>query len=634
MSLEEYKKAQKAGQKSYHEYLSAGKYPFLPSLLEMLPDGAVLQESKLGLVQIPIELIAGTYTAGRQNAFAPNFMPLLQLGTEFASKWSSLSEAHIEEGIHDPILAYEYRNHFYVQEGNKRVSVLKYYGAVSVPGEVIRILPTKNNETDNIIYYEFVDFYKYSQVNYILFNKKGSYARLTELLGIEPETMWSDEDKEFLYAVYYRFRNVYLEKGGNKLADTVGDAFLVYLEVMGYEDIKYKVPAEMKEDINKIWSEFGVRNQDKVELVLEPSQKSGILENINKILPVPITKKIKVAFIHDKTGETSSWTYAHELGRMYLDEIMGDQVETKAYMNALSDGDPEAVIEQAIEDGHNVIFTTTPQLNSASLKAAIEHPEVKLLNCSLNISHSYIRTYYARLHEAKVLTGIIAGALADHNKIGYIADYPIAGMVANINAFALGAQLANPRAKIYLKWSSVEGSNPLKEIMDEGITVYSSQDMINPGENRRIFGVNVIGEKTECVATAVTDWGKLYEKIIKTALSGSDVKDEKNKSLNYWWGIDADVVDVICSTRLQTGTKRLIELVKNNIANRSFIPFSGELYAQDGVCIQKEGMLTPEEIVSMDWLAENIVGSIPKMEDLKPEARAVAKLQSIEKTKE
>ena len=58
----------------------------------------------------------------------------------------------------------------------------------------------------------------------------------------------------------------------------------------------------------------------------------------------------------------------------------------------------------------------------ASLKQAIAHPKAKILNCSLNISHKYIRTYYARMYEAKYLTGVIAGVMAKSDKIGYVAS--------------------------------------------------------------------------------------------------------------------------------------------------------------------------------------------------------------------
>ena len=44
-----------------------------------------------------------------------------------------------------------------------------------------------------------------------------------------------------------------------------------------------------------------------------------------------------------------------------------------------------------------------PQLMKASLKVAVEHPEVKILNCSLNEPSKHIRTYYARMYEAKFI---------------------------------------------------------------------------------------------------------------------------------------------------------------------------------------------------------------------------------------
>ena len=130
MSLNDYNKALRLGEKSYQEHLMHGTYPYLQVLEELLSHTDVVSEVPLGLVQIPIKLIAGTYAVGRRTAFAPNFMPLLNPGSEFAFKWSNLCDSHLAEGIRDPIKAYEFMNRFYVVEGNKRVSVLKYFDAV------------------------------------------------------------------------------------------------------------------------------------------------------------------------------------------------------------------------------------------------------------------------------------------------------------------------------------------------------------------------------------------------------------------------------------------------------------------------------------------------------------------------
>ena len=149
------------------------------------------REVSLGLVQIPLAQVVGTKTAGRSNSFSSNFMPILDPNSEFASKWMTLSTAQQEEGITDPIIAYEYMNKFYVLEGNKRVSVLKYYDAVSVMGQVTRILPKKTDDYDVKLYYEFVDFYSLSEINYLYFSKLGSFEKLQTVVGKKPGEVWS-----------------------------------------------------------------------------------------------------------------------------------------------------------------------------------------------------------------------------------------------------------------------------------------------------------------------------------------------------------------------------------------------------------------------------------------------------------
>ena len=180
--LEDYKSALRAGQRAYRARIARGQSPYLAVLDDVLKGVDIVAQEPLGLVEIPAESIVGTKTSGRHTAFAPNFMPLLEPDTEFAVKWSNLCDAHLEEGIHTPIIAFEYMNRFYVQEGNKRVSVLKYYGAVKIPGTVTRLIPARTEDLENKIYYEFLDFYKLSKVNYVHFSKLGGYNKLQTLV--------------------------------------------------------------------------------------------------------------------------------------------------------------------------------------------------------------------------------------------------------------------------------------------------------------------------------------------------------------------------------------------------------------------------------------------------------------------
>ena len=105
--------AQRLGQKYYRECVFRGKNPYQHSLSEVFNDNLAAGRVDVGLVDIPMEQIVGTTTTGRTNAFAGNFMPLLHESSEFAGKWISLCEAHLNAGgISDPIVCCEDRGRF------------------------------------------------------------------------------------------------------------------------------------------------------------------------------------------------------------------------------------------------------------------------------------------------------------------------------------------------------------------------------------------------------------------------------------------------------------------------------------------------------------------------------------------
>lgn len=593
------------------------------------------REIPLGIVQIPSELLVGTKTAGRSSAFSKSFYPLLKEDTEFAAKWKELYQAHLNEGIRDPIKAYEFMNKFYVEEGNKRVSVLKFFDAVSIPGNVIRIVPPRTDDKENKIYYEFMDFYSLSGINYIWFSQEGSFAKLQRLVGKRPDEVWSEDDKLTFSSIFSRFTAEYKANGGDKLPIEPGDAFLSFIKVYDYHTLDDMTSAELKAKLIKSWDEFQLLiTDDSLELQMDPTKDTEVKKNIfARLIPVS-TPKQHVAFIHEKTAKTSGWTYSHELGRMHLEEAFADQISTTCYNNATEEN-AEELLNKAIADGNNLIFTTSPPLMKASLKVAIEHPEVKILNCSLNTSHKYIRTYYARMYEAKFLMGAVAGAMSRNGKIGYIADYPIFGMTANINAFALGAKMVNPRAKIFLEWSTLKDHDVMEAFKRNEVHYISGQDMIIPGEASRHFGLYRADEESPLnLAMPIWHWGKFYEKMIRNIMDGSfkyDNATANTKGLNYWWGMSAGIIDVICSKHLPIGTARLVDLLKQTICQGDFNPFSGVLYSQKGL-VQRDAdkVMSPEEIVTMDWLAENVIGFIPKMDDLIEKAKPVVKLQGID----
>lgn len=631
MALEDYDKALKMGQKVYRQQLSKGQYPYLPILDNILKYMDVQREIYIGLVDIPLDQIVGTRTEGRSHAFASNFMPLLDGESEFAYKWQNLSIAHEREGIRDPVKLYEFMNQYYVEEGNKRVSVLKFYEAVSVPANVYRIMPTWSEDKNVRIYYEFVHFFDLTGLTTVYFSHTGGFKALVEETGNSATERWSEEEILMLRSLINRFSLVFDKKKMEQLSITLGDALLKLIQIYDYASLCEDSVDALKKKVEKVWEELEILSEeDTVELKLDPAEKpSGTVGMIKKIL-VPSVTKYKVAFVNEKTPKTSAWTYSHDLGRAHLQNTYPG-LQIAVYNDALREGKPAEVIEQAIEDGGDIIFTTSPRLLDASVKVAVEHPEVIILNCSLNTSFKTVRTYYGRMYEAKFLSGLVAGAMCQNNDIGYVADYPLYGMIANINAFARGVQMTNPKARVKLFWSKLKDQDNLEEELGK-LSYVCGQELIMPNSPSRSFGLySKDGEKSENLIAPVWNWGQYYVRILENIRHGIWKSEEERKALNYWWGLSAGVVSAICSKSMPSGVRKLVGVMQESIKRGDLRVFDGALRAQNGVIISNEdhAQKTPQEIMTMDWLLHNIDGRIPTMKELTDEAKEVTRIQGV-----
>lgn len=278
----EYEKALALGQKEYKACQAKGLPLYPPVLDEVLAGVDTRGEVELGLVDVPIHLITGTRSAGRQRAFSPSFYPLLGADTELAAKWTALCSAHLSEGINEPIKVYEYLHDFYVQEGHKRVSVLRYFGAITIPAMVTRILPPDDGSLTSRIYQEYLDFYHLTGINYLWFTETGRFARLQSLLGKGPKEPWTREELQDLFLVYHRFLEVYDAKSARELLArkvTAGDALVMLITICGYSLLRDCTGPELKTTLARLRAELMViaqipRPQPPVKKLLQTVTKA------------------------------------------------------------------------------------------------------------------------------------------------------------------------------------------------------------------------------------------------------------------------------------------------------------------------------------------------------------------------
>ena len=626
-AMEDYLKALKLGQKEVRECQLRNR-PVNPEVLHQVVGELTADSSvQVGLVEIPAHRIVGTKTAGRISAFSPSFMPLLGRDTEFAAKWVDLCQAHLNEGIRDPIVCYEYYGNFYVQEGNKRVSVLKYFDSPRIPGIVHRVLPTPSEEPLYKAYLEFLEFFKCSGMYDVQFTAPGCFVRLCDAVGIPMGEKWKTEDVRRFRAYFQYFREAFTALGGDELDVSAEHALLVFLEVYEFSDLGKFSASELKARLEKTWDNIVARKFRAPAVKTDPPAPTVTPTRL--LTKLMGTDHLNVAFVHHRTAAASPWTRGHEAGRKYLEEVMGKHVTCRSYFGADTPELGEAILMDAIRDGADVIFTTTPLLIAPSLKISVQFPKVRILNCSLHMPYKTVRSYYCRVYEAKFITGAIAGAMAKNDRIGYVGTYPIHGEPAAINAFALGAQLTNPRAKIELKWSCLKG-NPTKELFDSGIRVISNRD--TPDEDRIYtdYGTYFYNDEGKSIplGSPVWRWGKFYEHVIESIRSGS--WDSGAQAVNYWWGIKAGVIDVSLTDKLPEGVRYLAEMLRGGLRRGLLDPFLRRIVDQNGI-LRTDGSrpLTPDELLKMDWLCENVIGHIPTLEEVIPESRATVKLLGV-----
>lgn len=635
-AIEQYHAAVRNGQKYQTACQARGEDPWPQVLQEILPNMSSASRVDIGETEIPIDLIIGTYADGRKSAFAGNFMPLLGDSTEFASKWIALCEAHLgEQGITDPIECYEYLGLFYVQEGHKRVSVLRSYDALTIRARVIRIMPEPSDAPAVQAYMEFVQFYRRSRLYVLRFEKPGSLRRLEAGLGMEEDHVWTDEDRLNFLSLFWKVREAcQTREGAGKKRLSPSETMLTCLDVYPYEQLLSLDRAEVARRVAALLPDLRfAAKEEPAGVSTEPDIPERSL--VSKIITGITRPTLNVAFVHVNDPKTSVWTRGHEEGRQYLEETLSGQIRTRSYV--VGEADADELMETAIvKDGAAVLIATAPTLLANARQAAALHPNVKVLVCALSVPYVGVRTYYSRIHEAKFISGAIAGTLCGKDPVGYIARYPILGVPAAVNAFAQGLRMTNPEARVLLEWSSL-GGNPEKRLWAAGARIISGHPI--PGN---IAGSISFGWSTALVAedgsylplaSDLWDWGKTYEQIIRSVLAGAwDKEAAPGTALNYWWGMSSGVIDVQLSDQLPDGVRQLAGILKTGIVSGAIQPFAGPIRDQTGSVRLREGeTFSTDEVMNMSWLREGVIGCIPDLDDLMPAARETTRLLALRK---
>jgi len=329
------------------------------------------------------------------------------------------------------------------------------------------------------------------------------------------------------------------------------------------------------------------------------------------------SEPLKVGFIYVGTINDNGYNFGHNQGRLYLEEKLGDAVETTYVENVPEGPDCERVLRELAQQGNKLIFATSFGFGDSVIKVAQQFPDVKFEHATGYMKADNVGLYNARFYEGRAVCGTIAGHMSKTGKAGYIGSFPIPEVVMGINAFVLAARKINPDFTIKPVYISTWNDPPkeadaARAMIDQGIDVIAQHTdgpaALQVAQERGIVGgfgqgADMSAFAPEAQLTAIIDhWGPHYVNSAQAVIDGTWTPGDT------WEGLKEDVVQMgPYGEKVPEDVRAAADAVKNGQIDGSFHIFTGPINDNTGAERVPAGVtMTDAELLSMDWYVEGV----------------------------
>lgn len=318
---------------------------------------------------------------------------------------------------------------------------------------------------------------------------------------------------------------------------------------------------------------------------------------------------IKVGVIHlSDPSEGSGYTYTHDLGIQGMQQNLGLSDEQIVRKINVADSDADATreaIKECIDEGCNIIFTTSWGYMETTAEMAEEYPDIYFSHGTGYLSNGKnFNNYFGRIYQARYLSGIVAGMNTTTNKIGYVAAMGSdnSEVTGGIDAFAIGIYSVNPDAQVYVKvtdsWYDPDAEKAAAEqLLDMGCDVITQHcDTSYPqtlAQERGVYGIGYNSDMSKeapdaCLCSVIWNWSAYYTSAVQSIIDGTW------DGSNYYGGMNENLVGITeLADFCADGTADKVKDAKRQI-------LSGEIGVFDGVIETNEGTTVGEEGKTLD----------------------------------
>jgi simple sugar transport system substrate-binding protein len=253
-------------------------------------------------------------------------------------------------------------------------------------------------------------------------------------------------------------------------------------------------------------------------------------------------------------------------------------------------------------------------LNSARRHAGVFYEHATGYKRATNVS-----TYNIRFYQGRFVQGVIAGKLSKAGLAGYVGSVPVPEVLQGINAFMLGMQSVNPKARMKFvlinSWyDPPKEGDAAKALIDQGCDIITQHtDSPAPLQAAASRGIKAFGQSTDMTKfapgaqlTASTDvWGPYYIKRIGDVLAGTW------KSTDTWGGFDSGMLAMSPFTNMPEDVAALATATEADIKSGKNKVFVGPIADQSGVVKVPAGTTMDDgALAGMQWLVQGVDGKL------------------------
>lgn len=333
---------------------------------------------------------------------------------------------------------------------------------------------------------------------------------------------------------------------------------------------------------------------------------------------------IKVGVLHlTDPAEGGGYTYTHDLGIQGMQQNLGlsdEQIVRKINVDDTDAAAAETAIQECVDEGCQIIFTTSWGYMDPTEKMAEKYPDIYFCHgTGYKSNGNKFINYFGRIYQARYLSGIVAGMNTKDNKIGYVAAQGIdnSEVTGGIDAFAIGVASVNPDAKIYVKvtnsWYDPKGEKAAaKELLDKGCDVMAQHcDTAYPqimAEDAGVYGIGYNSDMRKetpnaCLCSVIWNWSAYYTAAVQSVIEGTWTGE------NYYGGMKEGLVEITdLADFCAEGTQEKVDEAKAKILSGECNVFDGVMETNTGDTVGEDGGTLDDATITggINWYYKNV----------------------------